>query len=223
MKTTGRKLSETQIYDLIEQGYGRLDVARTGALQGLLRLREAKASALQRELETARRAGDRESIRLFASLAEDGTRVISSLKREATISSTPVPPRKKDAAVVHGYVWREKEGQLEPAGKTTVAVFEGRGEELGRKLMAAKTNNRGYFKMAVPIKASDVKLEAAGGAGATAPRGSVVVFGSKGKEAGVSKTVPLASESLSFRELVLMEERKRPGRARRTKRKDQRR
>lgn len=196
----------TQITDGIEQAYAGLDVARTSALGGLLRIREVKAKSLQRDLEAGKASGDKTLIERSAALVANNDELIASLKRDAMLSSTKVPARKKNAATVHGYVWLEHQGKAEPVAKARVRVFQAVDAELGKKLAEANTNNRGYFKIAVPIRATADKASSRDKAEEKTGNGIVAVLDRSGKEPAGAQRIPLAPNSLSFRELVLTKE-----------------
>lgn len=213
--------------DTIEQGYAGLDKARAVAIEGLLRIREARTRSLQRELEIARKNGDKSSVQQYEALAVDNSRFVSSLQREATLANTPIPARKEDAAIVHGYVWQADDKHFVPAAKARVAVFQQQGAELGKRLAETKTNSDGYFKIAVPIKPASGKGTARkagiGKAATDEPTGAetsdkpgiglqstgvVAVLAPSDKEPAAAKSIALVANSLSFRELILMKAKK---------------
>jgi hypothetical protein len=237
MKTDSKNsFGFAQMTDTIEQGYAGLDKARAAAIEGLLRIREARTRSLQRELEIARKNGDKSSVQQYEALAADNSRLVSSLQREATLANTPIPARKEDAAIVHGYVWQADNKQFLPAAKARVAVFQQQGAELGKQLAETKTNSDGYFKIAVPIKPTSGKgtTKKAGIGKATTDEqtgaetsgktrvdpqsnGVVAVLAPSDKVPATAKSISLVANSLSFRELILIKDKKAGAKGKRRK------
>jgi len=220
--TESKKLDLNQITDAIEQGHAGLDAARSSAMAGLLAVRRAKAQVNERELNEARKAGDEQAVAFHAERAQANSRLTAMLQREATVAATKVPKPRKNAAIVHGYVWAEKEGRLEAVPKAHVVIGLKEGEELGRQLAEARTDQCGYFSVAVELRETAAKATvrpvimtneipaataaAAASAGQTQVLdGIVAVLDSSGKRPVARANVRLAPETVSYRELLLSE------------------
>ncbi len=202
-----QKLNVADVTDGIERGYAGLDAARASALTGLLAIRRAKASNLQRELDAARESGDRTAADLAAMMANANSRLVGMLNREVATATTKVPTLKKNAAIVHGYVWQVAGGQPGAVPNARVVVFAAADQELGRKLGEARSNGQGYYKIAVPVKAVAEKPLASGAASVkqAPPSAFVAILRSGDKEPSAMQKFPLVANTLSFRELILVD------------------
>lgn len=216
--TDSKRLSFSQITEGIEQGYTGLDTVRVSAMEGLIKLRKIKAQAIERELQEAKKAGDREAIAFHTERAQANNRLTTMLQHEATVAATKIPKPKKNVAIVHGHVWIEREGRLEAVPNAHVVVGLAEDEELGRRLAEARTDKCGYFSVAVELKAVPGKVttrlvSTSHAAGAAAPAeesdptqtldGVVAVLDSSGKKTLVQASVRLAVNTVSYRELLL--------------------
>jgi hypothetical protein len=203
MKTINRKPAVNDITDAIEQGYAGIDAARTQSLSGLLKIREIKARAFQREADAAKKLGDTAAAAQSAVQSQSNDHFVMLLKREMTLAKTTPPAPHKGAVLVHGYVWQTRQALPQPAGKARVVLFTVAGREPGRKLAEARTTRQGYFKLSVPLPAAGKSADQA--ASATILQARLTVLDGAGKEASAPKFIPLLSSAVYLRELFLTE------------------
>jgi len=184
----------TQVTGAIEAGYADLDSVRTSALSGLVTIRAAKLAMLKREIADAKLVKDTATVESLTPEVASQTLLITALTKETAESATPLPARSDTTSVVHGFVMTSQNGSLVPAANSTVEVYAAGSVGSGTPLAQATTDSSGYYSISVPA--------AAPGAPA-APQAVVVVMPAAGNVPLVQSMLPLAGNSLSYRQLVV--------------------
>ena len=151
-----RRIPKAQIVETFDKGVVGADESRLTGLQGLLNLRSAKTTQLQREQQRLSQTLGPGHARVLA--LDDKIAVNQGLYRDLEVevdrAGVEVPGVDKAAWVLHGFV---RDQQLKGQPNLTVALYDQLGQWI-EQLGFACTENNGYFK----LESADIRGETDG-------------------------------------------------------------